>query len=303
MNKIMIALDGSESAEAALEPSLELARRFGAGLMLVRATVLSPAMWDDDPAIHTFEELRQAERAECERYLSGVATACSAVTVETLVVDDIAGLLECARRERFDLIVVSTRGRQGLARWWYGSVAEKLLRHSGCSVWVLHAGDTVAPLDNRVALVPLDGSQRAESALESALKMAGRVVVTRCLNVPDLKFLLPADQYVKFLHEEQQAVDAYFDELEKRYPEKVRCVLASGKPAAEILRVADEEKAHMIAMSSHGRSGFERWLLGSVTEEVLRRATLPVLVVREPVLAESPPHWQELASERPTPQS
>ena len=58
--------------------------------------------------------------------------------------------------------------------------------------------------------------------------------------------------------------------------------LACGDPASEILRIASEEKVHMIVMSTHGRRGLPRVLLGSVAESIIRRAECPVLIFKSP---------------------
>jgi len=138
-------------------------------------------------------------------------------------------------------------------------------------------------------LIPLDGSEVAEGILPFAEKVAGpldaEVVLLRVVEpvspaeamgsagvaIPDTLFL------------RELAAKDYLTALAKRLETKglrVRTALRVGAPAAEIVVAAAEEKADLIAMTTHGRSGFRRVLFGSVAESVLRSAQMPVLMMR-----------------------
>ena len=60
----------------------------------------------------------------------------------------------------------------------------------------------------------------------------------------------------------------------------MKCKVAFGKVAEEIIKAEDEIKADLVAISTHGRSGLDRWAFGSVTDRILRWGTVPVLMVR-----------------------
>lgn len=131
-------------------------------------------------------------------------------------------------------------------------------------------------------LVPLDGSLEAEAVLEPLLRLLRRqnadVVLFRAVTLQSLAEV--NDSGTAFLAVESEASE-YLERTRQRL-EKAG-VLAStmvdqGPPAETILRAAEEHEATLIAMSTHGRSGFVRWMLGSVTEEILRRSPIPVYV-------------------------
>lgn len=130
-------------------------------------------------------------------------------------------------------------------------------------------------------LVPLDGSRFGERALVAVARFTGpdrREVVLLQVVVPiDPAPLLPDGSAAR------REAERYLDRVRKRLARRgipVRVLVRSGDPAEEILGCAKAEGASLIAMSTHGRSGLRRTLFGSVAETVLRRATLPVLLVR-----------------------
>jgi nucleotide-binding universal stress UspA family protein len=143
---------------------------------------------------------------------------------------------------------------------------------------------------NRI-LVPLDGSELAERALEPALKIGrrqkGEVILLR---VPVYKHVMVPSTagYGHFLpdqsFEEQKAGDeAYLKEVQRTrvHPDvTIRTKMVGGDVAGVIVDTAVDEEVDLIVMTTHGYSGFTRWMLGSVTERILRGSPCPVLVIR-----------------------
>ncbi len=141
-------------------------------------------------------------------------------------------------------------------------------------------------------LVPLDGSKLAEQALEPALSLAraarGEILL---LSIPYLKHMFVEERAGYGMLLPHQSIEATRQELlaylqkltETRVPSEViwRSRIGNGDEASVIVDTAVAENIDLIVMSTHGYSGFSRWLLGSVTEKVLRGAPCPVLVVRE----------------------
>jgi nucleotide-binding universal stress UspA family protein len=141
-------------------------------------------------------------------------------------------------------------------------------------------------------LVPLDGSQLAEQALEPALTLAdlagGEVLL---LSVTYLKHMFAHDQgHFGFLLPEQsientrQELEVYLQSLKETHAQldvELRTKVLEGDEAGVILDTAVAQEIDLIVMSTHGRTGFSRWYLGSVTEKVLRSSPCPVLVIRE----------------------
>jgi len=186
-----------------------------------------------------------------------------------------------------DLVVAGTHGRRGLRRLFIGSVAEEVLRRAPCPVLTVRADEAVASAWNvHNILVPVDFSSGADQAVQHAKELA-----------------LTYGAQITLLHAVEEVVypSAYGMEMaDAPGPEivhRVEDTLASmarddigyehvvieavvGYAPSVILDYQQEHDVDLTVISTHGRSGLERLLLGSVTERVLRRATTPVFVVK-----------------------
>ena len=187
--------------------------------------------------------------------------------------DEIA---QTAAREHCQLIVMASHGRTGPARWLLGSVAEGVLRQTRCPILLLRPAPTQASIFHHI-LVPVDGSeasQRVVHSLAPYLAVGGKVTMLRSSGTT---------LYNSAVEIKSDAVQEYLDGLEKELRRiqvegvdlKVKAV--DGEAAEAILTFAKDHQCDLIAMSTHGRSGFRRFWLGSVTEKVARNATCPVL--------------------------
>ncbi|HEY3068112.1 MAG TPA: universal stress protein [Methylomirabilota bacterium] len=133
-------------------------------------------------------------------------------------------------------------------------------------------------------LVPLDGSSLAESALSRALDLAGpdtTLVLLHAVEAPPFRGAdaLTADRHVVDEAEAYLAVQR--ERLLAAGAKKVEVSLWYGGSASAIVEAARACKADLIVMTTHGRSGLGRFILGSVTEAVLRGTTVPILVLRD----------------------
>lgn len=151
-------------------------------------------------------------------------------------------------------------------------------------------------------LVPLDGSELAEQVLPKVIELANctgaEIVLLRVPDVPVYDYLVPAPEFGVGMQE--QAVAQARQYLTNMSAElramglKVRAEVTDGGDAvfSTILETAQKVKADLIAMSTHGRSGLARLVMGSVADDVIRRARLPVLLVRpQPVNGGLPVHF------------
>ena len=140
-------------------------------------------------------------------------------------------------------------------------------------------------------LVPLDGSELAEKALDYAVDLA-RITAAELIlvRVPELEQVLapaatPFDTYhleMSFERSEKEA-QRYFAERLVDYERSgltIRPLVVLGSPADVIGKTAVAEQIDLIVISSHGRTGWRRLVLGSVAEQVLREATVPVLLIK-----------------------
>jgi nucleotide-binding universal stress UspA family protein len=133
-------------------------------------------------------------------------------------------------------------------------------------------------------LVPLDGSALAEAALPKALELAevsgARVLLLRAAQAPTLPGVDPTEAQVRMVSE----AEAYLARIEERLTQhgqvKVETSVWYGPAAYAIVEAARVHRVDEIVMTTHGRSGLGRLLLGSVAESVLRSTTTPILLLR-----------------------
>ena len=133
-------------------------------------------------------------------------------------------------------------------------------------------------------LVPLDGSALAEAAIEAALDlghgMASKLVLVRAAEAHTLPGADPTDEQVAVVREAEEYLAAVAERLTMRGVKDVDTGVWYGPAAAAVIEAAKLKKADLIVMSTHGRSGLGRLILGSVAESVLRGTTTPVCIVR-----------------------
>ncbi len=295
---VLVPLDGSAFAEQALPLATEIACRTGAMLQLALVHHPVPALATALEVPQVEAQLEQEGRMSESTYLSGVverirSTANVAVT-SALLDGPVAGALEeQVQQAGADLVVMTTHGRGALSRFWLGSVADHLVRHVHVPVLLIRpAGDTppVSRLDR--ILVTLDGSEFSEHAIDRAVALGQPfgaefillIVVEPPYPVVDPNGLmvvpLDPDAERKLRESAARYLEGHAARL-RREGHVVTTVVADGLPVAQtILAEAERARADLIAIASHGRGGFERVLVGSVTDKVVRGATHPVLVAR-----------------------
>lgn len=279
--RILVTLDGSPFSEQALELAHAIQSQGKPDYSLLRVVTSADALNSKQDPKELLEEAR--------KYLEQIgATRLASATTKILAkqADDPAEqILEEA--EGHDLVVVMTHGRGGLKRWVWGSVAERVVRH--CSVPVL-LGNAKADPASRAAikkiLVPLDGSERASSVLKMvgrlARGLAAEVVLFRAAWV-DLTD--NASAYARETDAIREAIKAELEGLAESLRSdgvQVTSQVVLDYPAEAILKAVEATGSDLIAMTTHGRTGLKRWLLGSVAEKVLRAGARPVLLVRVP---------------------
>jgi nucleotide-binding universal stress UspA family protein len=287
MYTILVPLDGSPLAEHALPFAARLAAATSARLILSRVLPLSNLQ----PV-----EADLASADEARAYLLRVGDRLTAkghlVERTTPWGEPAAEILEQARSTQADLVVMGTHGRSGPGRWLYGSVADDVLRHALVPV-VLVPRDAAKPwsVDRTPRiLVPLDGSELAEAALGPARKLAARlgseIVLLQVIPFPPYELYPGAvAAYLEVFDPDAQVVQAhqYLTQVAQRLRptiKHVRIRAELGKPEALICQVAVAEKADLIIMATHGRTGLARLVLGSVATATLQHAAVPLMFVR-----------------------
>lgn len=196
-------------------------------------------------------------------------------------------LLEYSGDHDIDLVVAGTHGRRGLQRMLIGSVAEELLRRAPCPVLTVRAGEAVASAWNVAnILTPVDFSEgstlAAQYSRELALTYGAKITLLHAVEevvYPSAYGMEMADVPGPDVIERVEQSLATMARDEIGY-EHVMVDSEIGYAPSVILDYQQEHDVDLIVISTHGRSGLERLLLGSVTERIARRATVPVFVVK-----------------------
>lgn len=136
-------------------------------------------------------------------------------------------------------------------------------------------------------LVPLDGSLLAEAVLPHAEALAksegAEIVILRVPAIPAAEFISRDPVAASIIIKDLEDKTNYYVQTEVEKLQKdginVKGIIRRGNVPDVILNVAEETHADVIAMSTHGRSGFQRWLMGSVADRVVHHAHVPVMLI------------------------
>jgi nucleotide-binding universal stress UspA family protein len=300
--KILVPLDGSPLAEEALPVALAFAKHAGASgkLVLVHARRVELPAFSRGGA----KEMPLTAPSQIP-YLGRIAQDVREQGVEVEVIDtegDPAGaIVDLARELHVDLIVLVTHAREGLSRLLYGSVADRVLQEAPVPVLLLKHGEYPAlvfvPEEHPHLLLPLDGSELAESVVPLVISLASHigasVTLLRSLDMVELvaegmheQERKAAERGVLISTERQQAM-RYLEQIQARFQAlgiPTATLVTEGSAAEDIAEQAkvleQTGNAVMMVMATHGRSSASRWLYGSVAGAVLHLVTIPLLVIR-----------------------
>jgi nucleotide-binding universal stress UspA family protein len=305
IRKILVPLDGTDFAEAALATARIIAERNRASLELVgvhapEGVLLphggAPPM---DPALDT--ETRRALRTYLDRIGSSErgrgTTPVSTALLEGEVAEELGA--ECERRE-VDLVVMATHARGGLGRLWLGSTADQLIRRVHIPVLLVERSDEadaelVAPADFQRVVVALAGNDADERLLDAVFGVTDssaatytllHVAVFTGLPPANLGLLRPPDELAGL----PPGIDQGGMEQAQRYLERIAAPLHERGVAVDaqvdpgtsvadaIVQHAARTSADLIALATRAPGALERAALGSVADKVMRRANTAVLV-------------------------
>ena len=269
--RILCAVDASRPAAAAFEQALAMSARRGAQLVLVHAVSKDERYsWRAVERVAALAALR--ERAEAQN-----------VTVRVRVQQgDAAGvILLHARAQNPDLIVLGSNEPVGIARFRFGSIADRVVKGAACPVMLIPAAHTRTAPTFRTVLCAIDLSPRSPGTIANAARLAGegaRLVLLNVLHGSVLRHYARVPEFSRAMaHDTRQRLQSI---LEAQSLESEVLVTDSSKSVYdEILRVASEIEADLIVMGATRRTGLRRRLLGSTAIRVSRRSHVPVLIV------------------------
>ena len=292
---IMVPVDGSSFSREAVFHGLRIASRCGANLRLVRVAVSPIALGGPDGYAIENESLR-LQRAEALADLYSIANECRSHTTVNVtasletgpIVDALVGY---ARRHEVDLIVMRSHVRRGIARVWFGSVADQLIKDSSIPVLVVRPPSIGTALESgfqvKRILVPLDGSPLAEQSLDSAVSIArtdGSALMLVRVVTPGRREPGALESDIGPASADQvAAARSYLDSLltspEYRSIQVTRRVVVAKDVATAILQLAETSETDLVAIATRGRNALARAAGGSVADVVMRESATSVLVV------------------------
>lgn len=296
-SRILIPLDGSATAEKVLPCARNLASKLKIPVdLLAVVDVGEIATHMGSEKARFFDTMVEEAVRHLNEYLRGIATGFAGGNVRCAVEKGKPAevIIEKAAADKSVLVTMATHGRSGLNRFLLGSVAEKVLRGTASPLLLIRAAEgatTAGEAPFKSIIVPLDGSEVAERVLPIAAEMAKQldleIELFRAYHIPynvyadDWGFAESAEQLLTGAREEAvEYLDRKAAELKKVGAAKVTCVAKEGFAGDEIIKLGRSTADNLIAMCSHGRSGVQRWVLGSVTEAVARHSGDPVLIIR-----------------------
>lgn len=285
-SKILVPLDDSRFAEQILPYARFFADTFKIPVALLHVTNpdARPPFWPEPTADEYLKEVAQKYFASSV----GVTIRSEVGMPEEVIVDSVKSDPSC-------LIAMATHGMSGMRRWLIGSVASKVVQASANPLLLIRPGeiaDTAIPIRLDTAFVPLDGSGLAEKALPHARALAQAaplaIHLVRAYELPANAYTLadgviaqgPALYREELRREAQAYLDGKAAGLRADGFERVDATVVEGDAASEIIDLARRTPNNLIIMSTHGRSGIRRWVLGSVAEKVVQYSQDPVLLVR-----------------------
>jgi nucleotide-binding universal stress UspA family protein len=276
--RILVPLDGSETAEAALA--------YVALLPSERVRLLAVESDQSDlTAVCT------AAR-DCRSYLEAVAAPLreQGRDVDTLVAFGNPAEQILALAAAADLVVMGSHGHGGVKRFVLGSIADEVARHAPVPLMVVRGGSASPPAVQLTRIVvPLDGSDLAEQAIPVAATLAADLGVPvhlmRVLDVDALRATVQAGihaaaAYIRSHEEIQHHAEEYLAEQAQQLRNRdltATTEVLTGSPAVTLLDAI--RPVDLVVMTTHGRGGVRRWLLGSVADKLVRAAAAPVLLV------------------------
>lgn len=292
---VMVPVDGSSFSREAVLQGVRLASLFGATLRLVRVASTPPFSAGPDAFAFDASSGLDTQAAELSD-LYAIAAECRAHSTINVtaslergpVIDALCGY---ARRNAVDLIIMRSHARGGIARAWFGSVADALIRESGVPVLVVRPPSVATGMEKGISyrriIVPLDGSVLAEQSLPPAILLAKSeaasilllLVVAPVADHADADLLSSIGPVTE---REVFEAQTYLDSIISRHGSGVRMltrIVVSPDIPSAILRATEAEEADLVTLATRGRGMMARTLGGSVSDRVMRESVVSTLII------------------------
>ncbi len=288
--RILIAVDGSSASDAVIQEAA--ARPWPKGTAMCLVTTVDPYFFSGAPLL--LEEMKLKTGEGLEESAQPLREAGWAVTTNALVSNPRHGLPKIASEWKADLIMLGSHGRGAFSRLLMGSTAQAVMRHASCSVEIVRpkGKNRNESLGMRV-LIPTDGSEYAQLALRSVGERpwpaGSEFLIIACPEFPvvlgEFPYYAPEQLTELAVGSEKHATESAASGAELLISAGLRVsrqvTEPKDAPSRAILAAADSWEADLIVMGSHGRRGFDRIVLGSVSESVAMHTRCSVEVIRK----------------------
>lgn len=308
--RILVPIDFSQSSHEALDYALSFAKQFRARVVLIHVVEAFPidyllGLKSAEAGNQWLMEQSRERLGKVAKRLTGAGLGRGGVETVVTFGRPFQQIAKAAQTRAVDMIILATHGYTGLKHIQLGSTAERLLRYAPCPVLVVRAKanssagiQSASPTKTKAAgarlnvqriLVPVDFSPRSAKALQYALPIARRFHASIVLlHVVQANYFVTSNDYAVFdypalISEMQSAGKKELATLASSVRKwcRVRTALETGHPGYLIVETSSKLNIDLIIISTHGRTGIQRALLGSTAEFVVRHAHCPVLAVRQ----------------------
>lgn len=296
LDRILLPLDRSPLAECVLPHAVALARAFESQLTLAHVLSSSRSMrWR-----RAVDPLNwQIQKAEAESYLSDQSRRLeqAGVTAKTQILQgqDAEQIIEFSQADHTELIILSNHGQSGMSEWNVSSTVLKIALRARTGIMIVRATPTAAAdlqgLQYRRILVPVDGSQRAESILPVAVALArshqANVLLAHVVQPPQMPRRTPPsredlDLANRIVERNTAEVTQYLNQLRSQLSERFEPrILVSDHIAATLHELVQEERSDLVLLSAHASSSRPRWLYGDVITSFITYGTTPLLIMQD----------------------
>lgn len=263
----LAASDGSEFSINAVREAINLAKICSSKLIVISVVKTNLEFESVFPQVIEKDEqdaIKHLEFVKAEAQKGGVD--CS--TTVSLSEEPYQDIVNHASSNKADMILMGTHGKTGIKRLMMGSVTAKVIGHAPCNVLVLPLNAT---MECRNVLIATDGSKYSQAAASEAFGIA-----KKCGSVLTVLSVASSDDEIAAA---QENVNTVLSSAE-REGIQTTSVVTKGKPYKAIIKTSKRKKADLIVLGSHGRTGLDRLLMGSVTERVIGHSKVAVLVVK-----------------------
>ncbi len=296
VKKILFPTDFSRCASQAFIHAVYLTQRYGAEMHMLHALVLH----EDDPnnPLHHFPELDEViarMNESIDKRMDSEIAANQAVVlniekVQRRGISPATVILDYAEENDIDLIVMGTQGRRGLTHFLLGSVAEEVVRLARCPVLTVREKKQPKPIEDfQRILAPIDFSEHSKQAISHAKVMAESYGAKL-----QILHVIEENIHPAFYASGKSSIFELIPNIKEKSEQTLRQLfndapgpkvdsefhVVEGRANQEIVKFAEKNGSDLIVIATHGLTGIEHLLLGSVTEKVVRMASCPVFTVK-----------------------